>query len=360
MSAIVDNWTLQNVGELISEGFSPDDVGTIEVGDNAYDYAAVPACVIQTEALFDILTEIVLRDTLVVDGEYTYAWESAESPIMLLDQKGLLRRKRFRDFEDDFDDLRTYLANKMCVTESLRDAHAENVESWIEFGKAKDGYLSQLLWGGAGMVARSSTFGFPYSPHPLRRRLFSETRLFLDGRSPHEKVQSCIDENRLRLFKASTSDNQSYTLRVLLPPIPAQVINESNGPSELVRTAVQLRREYAPLRHWLTEAEDAVGKDDMQRTRKLYRVLTELTRKVDRELGTSVSDSSLSAGLGVISLSKDTYLGDLSIRATKVYSILNRLVLGASGESALKRLCRMFDTDGTVIERKLREHFSPH
>lgn len=359
MSAIIDNWTLQNIGEFISEGFSRHDLCVIEVGGNAHDETAISECIIQTEALFDVLTDIVLRETLVVDGEYAYTWESADSPIMILDQENLIRRKPFQNYVDDFEDLRTYLVDRMCVTASLKETHAENVASWNESGQAKDQYLSQLLWGGAGMVARSSTFGFPYSPHPLRRRLFLETGLFFDGGFPHQEVQSCIDENRLRLLKAGTSDSQSYSLRVLLPPIPVQVINESNSPSDLFKIAMQLRKDYAPLRGWLAEVEEAVGKDDMRRTRKLHRVLKEVTRKVDRELGTCGSDSTLSAGLGAISLSKDIYLGNLLIRATNVYSTLNRMVLGASGEVALKKLCRMFDADGTVIERKLREHFSP-
>ena len=358
INAIVDNWTLQNVGELISNGFSNDQASVVRVRDDTHSYDDVSECIVQTEALFDIMTEIVLRETLVVDGQFTYTWESADSPINPLDREGIIRKKPFTDFEDHYEPLRSYLADRMCVTDSLKLAHAENVRNWAESNQTTDPYLSAVLWGGAGMVARSSAFGFPYSPHPLRRRLFLETGLFLDGTSPQTKVEKFVEESRLRLLKAGTTDNELYALRVLLPPIPAQIINESDGPSNLVDTAIQLRAEYAPLRQWLSEVEDVAKMGDPVRAQKLDKVLREVTRKVDKTIGNGTTDATLSVSLGAIRLSKGLDIGNPLRRATKVYSTLNRMVFSESGNSALKKLCRHFDAKGTAVERKLTEHFS--
>lgn len=358
MNAIIDNWTLQTVRELLSDGFSNDDANVIQISNDTHNYANISHCIVQAEALFDILTEIVLRDTLVVDSGYTQTWESPNSPIMPLVRELILRRKPFCDFEDDFEELRSYLADSMCVTKSLKDSHAENVLSWAKSGKSVDPYLSAVMWGGAGMVARSSTFGFPYSPHPLRRRIFLETGLFLDDRSPHSRIQSSIDENRLRLIRSSVAENQLYSLRVVLPPIPSRVIDEANGPTNIIETAIQLRQEFAPLRTWLSEVEDAVGSDDLVRVRKLHKVLDEITRKVDNTIGVKKTDATLSVGLAAIRFSMGISLGRPLLKATKVYSILNQITFSSSGESALRKLCLMFGDNTAVVERKLREHFS--
>ena len=176
--AIVDNWSLQHISDLLANGISGSAVSVVNVSGNDHKYIDILEGAIQTEALFDLLTEIVLRDEIIIDSAFTDTWDLDNDSFDPLTRSGLLRKVPFLDNEEQFADFREFIVDRLCVTDSLRKAHADNVDCWSLSKETPDPYLASVLWGGAGMVARSWTFESPYCPHPLRRRLFESAKLF--------------------------------------------------------------------------------------------------------------------------------------------------------------------------------------
>lgn len=59
--------------------------------NDSYGYQPIPYAVIQIEALFDFITDIVLRDQVIVDEAFCYAWKDYNSPLVTLENAGLVR-----------------------------------------------------------------------------------------------------------------------------------------------------------------------------------------------------------------------------------------------------------------------------
>jgi len=152
---IIDNWSLQHVAELLGGGPSHNDASVIALCDGEHSYEEIPLASVQTEALFELLTQIVLKDELIVDAKFTGAWDSLDTPVLDLYRAKLLRPVPFSENEQYFAELRAHLVNRLCVTPSLRTAQTENEASWPATRRVAHPFLSSVLWGGAGMLARS-------------------------------------------------------------------------------------------------------------------------------------------------------------------------------------------------------------
>ena len=354
---IIDNWSLQNIDDLLTNGISSSDASIIHVCGDEHRYDAISEGVVQTESLFDLLTEIVLRDEIIVDAAFTETWDATNGSLQLLSRAGILRRVPFLDSETRFSELRQFLVERLCVTESLTNDHAENAKGWSLEKQTPNPYLSAVLWGGAGMLARSSTFDTSYCPHPLRRRFFMSAGLFLDGNSAYAKLNSVIDENRLRVAKKTSATDLLYSMNVVLPPIPIRIIEQSSTATDLIKVALQIRPEFEPVREWLKVTEDLVLKDDLESVRKQYELLEDVSANIDRILGDNVGETTLSVGIGFLKVS--TKIDPLRSLRNQfgLRSILNRMILGSSGRSALSKYCRLFGESGTGMEFRLREHF---
>ena len=354
---IIDNWSLQNVSELLLSGVSTDSASVICVSDDNHTYEDMPEIVIQTEALFELLTQIVLVDEILIDSKFAYTWESPDTPLLDLYRAKTLRGVRFTDQEDRFWELRNYIVDKLCVTSSLRHAHAENVSSYEASGAAANPYLSGLLWGGAGMLARSSYFRTPYCPQPQRRRLLIEAKILAGKPQAFDQLQSVIRSKRLDIAKGPTGDDSLFAMHAVLPPIPVQVINESSSSSRFIETALALRDEYQPLRDWLRDAETAVGEGDSRSMKKVLSTLNQIGTAGFADFfagdsGASISIDFSSVGF-TLPLNPAAALNSFGVRA-----MMNRLVLAESGQMALSRYCSLLGVAGTPIEHQLFEHFS--
>jgi hypothetical protein len=355
---LADNWSLQHVSDLLSSGISMSEASVIRICGDEHRYDDVSEGLVQTESLFDLLTEIVLRDEIIVDAAFCETWDTPSSSLHSLSRAGILRRVQFLDGEDKFSELRQFFVERLCVTESLTSDHAENVNGWSINKRTPNPYLSAVLWGGAGMVARSAAFDTSYSPHPLRRRFFMSAGLFLDGNSAYAKLNSVVDENRLRVAKRASATDLLYSMNVTLPPIPIRIIEQSETATDLINVALQLRSDFAPVREWLTATEDLILKDDFKAVRKKYAQLDDISANIDRILGNDVGKTTLSVGIGFLKLS--TKIAPLTAIRNRFgfRSILNSMILDSSGQAALKKYCRLFGVAGTATELNLQEHFS--
>ncbi|MCL1079080.1 hypothetical protein D5R81_14050 [Parashewanella spongiae] len=79
---ITDNWSLQDISDLLLNGMDETVVKEIVVDDRQHYYCDRLQACIQTEALFDFMTDVVLRDEIIVDQSFEHSWFSAQSPLI--------------------------------------------------------------------------------------------------------------------------------------------------------------------------------------------------------------------------------------------------------------------------------------
>ena len=355
-TTIIDNWSLQHVDQLLVDGASGDDVSVIGISGDEHRYDDIPEAIVQTEALFELLTQIVLKDEVLVDAKFTNTWDAQETPLLDLYRAKTVRPVPFTDQEQYFAELRSHLVDRLCVTSSLRNAQDENEKSWAAFRRADNPFLSAVLWGGAGMLARSFYFQTPYCPHPLRRRLMIEAGVLLDGPRAFDRLQNVIRTKRLDIVRGASSEDPLFALHAILPPIPVEVINESSSPSRFIETALGLREEYRPLRDWLREAEIAIDRGDLRSIQKMENTLDRIGTAglvdffaSDTGTSTSISFSNFNITIPInLTAARNTF----GVRA-----MMNRMVFSESGHSALSRYCRLLGLTGSPIEHQLFEHY---
>jgi len=357
---IVDNWSLQEISNLLNCGMDDDFTHLIEpnLGDGTHEYKEISAAIVRTEALFDFLTDIILRDQLLVEEQHVVAWKNEGSSLEAADQAGIIRAYPFRG-NFNLDGPRTEFVNRLCVTESLRAEHEENTEGWRLHKRTPNQYLSQTLWGGAGMLARSFVTEKGYTPHPVRRNFFQKAGLLLSSEDSLVHLNGKIKEKRALVSKAMHGGDELYSLYVNMMPLPIQVIQESSSSTDLVKTALQLRDEYQELRNWLGCYQTALNNDEFSEVAKYQEILHSISKYVDSKIGTVDSNSpTFTAGIGVL---KIAIKGD-PINAIKnqfgVRSMVNKLILSKSGTADLKKFLGFFDQKKTTVGLQVMNHFS--
>lgn len=179
-SVLCDNWSLQIVSELLTEGLDAGNSALLEASeDGQYGLIPVPSSVLAFEALFDLINDIVLRDQILVDDAYTYTWMSQNGPFTDLLKSSTIRLFPFRENASRIIEPRDAFVERLLLTPQLRNLHLENVASWDRNKSTPHRLESQILWGGAGILARSFAFDTPYTPHPVRKRFFSRAGIIL-------------------------------------------------------------------------------------------------------------------------------------------------------------------------------------
>lgn len=357
---IVDNWSLQDISSLLHFGMDDDVTHLIEpnVEQGTHEYKEISAAIIQTEALFDFLTDLILRDQLLVEEQHVDAWKKEGSPLEVADQAGVIRSYPFRgNFK--LDGPRNELVERLCVTESLRSEHEKNMEGWRLYRKTPNQYLSQILWGGAGMLARSFVTEQAYTPHPVRRMFFQKSGVVLRSEDSLVRLKSKIKEKRAAVYKAMNGGDEFYSLYVNMAPLPIQVIQESSTYASLITTALQLRDEYQELRNWLGCYQAAINNDDFSEVAKYQGILQSISKYVDSKIGiVNANAPTFTAGIGVL---KMAIKGD-PVNAIKnqfgVRSMVNKLILSKSGSADLKKYLGFFDQKKSAVGLKVIEHFS--
>ncbi|ELA9392410.1 hypothetical protein QTV37_004980, partial [Vibrio parahaemolyticus] len=75
-SVISDNWSLQYIGGLLTGGIDESESHYIAIDkeNDRYSYEDSLSAIINTEALFDLLTDIILRDQILVEENFISAW----------------------------------------------------------------------------------------------------------------------------------------------------------------------------------------------------------------------------------------------------------------------------------------------
>lgn len=355
-SVIADNWSLQDLSCLLQEGLPTDNAQALVLSGNGHRTTSLPSAIIALEGLFDLLTNIVLRDQILVDKAFTNTWDEDSYSDLLQGQ--IVKPVSFLDHEDRFSDTRAVIVERFLLTDSLREAHQRNVESYARTGQSHDPWLGQVVWGGAGMLARASTFNMPYSPHPVRRRFFELVGMALPATSAAANLTSFIDEQRATVRNAMRGQDRLHSLQLSIDPIPVMVIAESRSLSDLIPTALQLRSSFTGLRDWLGAYQIELDKDDFSAVKAQQQLLQSVNQFVTAQVGTSWADrATLSAGLNAVDLSVATEPINFMRNKFGVRSTINRLIFQPNGSAQLNKLLRLFGHENSRTGVAVMQHF---
>lgn len=356
---LIDNWSLQETAQLLRCGIEEGHAHVIEIDRklNRHLYKELPGAIPQLEAFFDLLGELVLRDQLLVDGEFTNVWDQDVPGLTSLKKEGIIHSYEFLADPERLAGPRDSLVKKLCVTPTLIDEHAENELGWRERREVRHGVLSSTLWGGAGMLARSHVYECPYSPHPLRRRLFESTGLIRSHSDSVRSLNAFVQDKRLAVFRRNNSSESKNFAFVKIPSIAVKIIELSESFEEIFRVAMQLRREMGDLRNWLGEFQGALDGEDNLRIIKCRDIYESVSRNVDRIIGAKNGGVDMSIGIGFLKFSlKDSpvsrVLNKFGVRAT-----INSLIIEKEGRAALRKFLKMLGHRDSALGVEIIEHF---
>ncbi len=358
-SLIIDNFLLQDIGACLSNGLTKESASELVINKSNDNHSAidVPYAGVQIEALLELLVNIVLRDSLIFDEDFTYTWAEHEDRFSGILKPGLARPLSFRIHEDKLKAPRQFVVDQLCITSSLREAQKRNVESWAAYKQADDPYLSNVIWGTAGMLSRSHVFEALYSAHPLRKRVMEQTILTTPGQDIVADVLEWMSAERLRIFQVKNQSAIKETAMIVLPPIVIDIIEESRDVKDLIPVAYQLRDKYAAMREWLKSIQTAVESEDPKKITKYKKTLDAVSKDIDQAVGsTNTGQISLNIGFGFPSLSismgtVDGVMKNFGMRAT-----LNNQIFTTRGEKSIKKLLRMFDEESSSLGFTVQEY----
>jgi hypothetical protein len=114
---------------------------------------------------------------------------------------------------------------------------------------------------------------------------------------------------------------------------------------------LQLRADFAPLRRWLAEFQQALDSDDNRSVSEREKLLHSVARHIDASCSASPSgDTTIQISLGFLKVTAqvgspvNSLLNRIGVRA-----MLNRLVLAPTGNAVLPKLRKLFGEEHSRI-----------
>jgi hypothetical protein len=338
---LMDNWTFQNAGELLHGEISDDLTKEIRcsVDGQQFQYVDVPQIAIQLESLFQVLHNIVLDDTCLVDEQAVNAWVGFPR-MAILRQERLVATKPFEQTQGEWKPLREEIEHQLCFCPDLVRLHRENVEEYARSHSAKDPLLSQVLWGGAGMLARAWHARVPFVLHPLREQLFKQAK-FLPRPSAWKELQNFVDFERLKIIERA--DSQGYFGCVDLPPVALQVIANSKRIDDVIPAAIRLRDSYAELRRWLEEMQQLLDVEDIPEIAKRKSLFEKVAKGIASACGQSQPGNS-GIEFGIIGIKIKTAIPQFADRLRNCFGVrsqISKLIDSPAGITGINQLVKM-------------------
>jgi len=341
---LVDNWTLQNAGEFLHDqhrGAVAQEISFTDSSDGVH-YRDVSQDTVALSCICQLIQHIVLDEVLVVEAALAESWSDLPW-IAQLARKGLIEARAFNEQADHWVRQREAIADELSAcSPTIRQRHEQNKQDYAASGRSGDPMLSQVLWGGAGMLARAQFARVPHAPPPRRERLLLRSRLGAAVGGAQEALVRFIDTQQVKLYASTGLDGVFGTLR--LPSIVVQVIQNASTASQLIPVAIQLRDQYGDLRGWLAEFQRALDAEDVTEVLARKKVLQSVSGNIDRLAGQH-RDGVTSIQLGVDFQPKASLniraLMDSAINRFGVHAQINRLVLTSPGRRAFEKLLRM-------------------
>lgn len=357
---VSDNWSLQDISNLFSRGMDDSNADEIIITEQTHVYNPVSFASIQTEALFDFLTDLVLRDEILVEEKFEHSWVNSNSPILKAKELGVVRSYPFLNDSFKLVAPRERILEHMCSTESLKLAHKENVDSWEKTNQVTHGLLSATMWGGAGMCARSFVYEKSYTPHPLRKRFFVNSGFMLPAGDALHQMTSFLNDEQMKVSKKIYGADSLYSLFVNMPAIPLRIIQEASSINQFVDLALELRDDFSKLREWLKQFQNALTDDDIKKINMYRKELDSVSQNVNAKIGLGASGKpvTMEAGVGIFKIATQSnpinaLKNQFGIRAT-----LNKLIFGSNGKPEIKKYIRMFEQSNTAVGYEIEKHFT--
>lgn len=357
---VADNWSLQDIKTLFTEGLEHDFAGEIVLKDESHSYRPISSAILQTEALFDFITDLILRDEILVEEKFTYSWEQVNSPILEAKRLGVVRAYPFLSEPKKIAGPRNRIVERICSTESLRKAHQKNVDGWNASKLTPDPLLSATLWGGAGMCARSFVYEKSYTPHPLRKRLFLNSGFMLPAADALHQLAAFLNDRKVSVTKKIYGNDTLFSSYINIPALPIRVIQESSSAGQMICTALQMRDDFQSLRDWLKIFQNAMSNEDTKTLLKYRRQLDSVSQYIDKKIGYGAASNpvTMEAGMGIFKIAMqgnplESIKNQFGIRAT-----LNKLIFGSAGRTEMKKYIRMFGEQGSEIGYEIERSFT--
>lgn len=339
---LIDSWTLQSAGTLLNHGQTGGDASELVLSDDRkrFKYARRSEDVVNARSLFQALDSLVFAETVCVDQDSAVTWADVEDFIPLV-KGGVIVARPFQPIREQWLPARERFVEELCICAPMRKLHRQNVARYKKSRENVDRFFSQLIWGGAGMLARAHALGIPYLSHPLRDSWFQNVGRLFGSASAQQRLREFVGEQRVHVLKRT--DHTGFLARLNLPPITVLAIQEAQSLSQVVAIAQQLRAEYAPLRRWLGEFQRALDASDTREILAHEKILQSVARHIDAtcsafpvgettlQIGTSWVKATLKSGDPINSLRNQ-----FGVRA-----MLNRLVLAPTGREAVRKLARL-------------------
>lgn len=358
---IADNWSLQAVSDLMAQGLDLDDnPGIAPLTDPGLPTKAIPQAAIDFEALFDLLTDVVLRDQILVDDRFHDAWFGRGDALSELARRSIVRPHGFLEHPERLEAPRTDFLGRLLLNEVIANEQAINEAAWKESGTTPHGFTSQLVWGGAGMLARAWVYASPYTPHPLRRRLFQRAGLCLPAPpTALGEFKAEVAKQRDTLYPTSVAEDGVFGIRVILPALPALILRDATSIGDVFVVASQMRDQLSELRAWLSQFQEAVSAGEFKAIAAERRRLKTLGRDVQRAIGKVPDDAStLTIGWGWFKLGAKIDVGRWMPRFDRVQTQVNNLAFAPSGSRELAKLLSFFGHQHSAVARRIIEHFA--
>ena len=325
-----------------------------------YERKHVSAAAIQVETLLQVINVIVLQDELLVDSEFVDTWDNEESPLRPLRNEHVVLAKPLLEARDEWLPTRDLVQEELCFSRKLSEDFAD---FRFKFKGDSDPVFSNLLWGTAGMIARSLFLKKPYLGHPSRGRVIQLSRLGAGRADAQQTLNRFIASERVKLFDRITSNHTTRATSLSLPPVALEVIAECHEINDLIPTALQLRDKYRGLREWTGEFQRALEIDPKE-SAKHKALLEAAAADIDNLFKTNWwSRLSFDITLSLTSLidvgkSITVPVGAMLQRMQKgsVRTAVSQLIRQPWDDTAIVRLLQMLGGDTPILQRKILTH----
>lgn len=351
-----DNWTFESLFDLYSGGldFSSSKELKINKETNSYDWTEVSTACVQIESLFHLINELVLREKIFYDQKFSAGWNSFESLDSL--DGSLLVSVDIPTNEPEVKDSRNEALKLLCATDLMKKHQEENLKGYRDNKQSPHEYFSQVVWGAAGNLGRSTFLGAHYVAHPIRASLLEQVPLFKPSADINSEVKEWIDEERVKVFTSLTPVGRMNNFQLILPPLVTEVIEASSSLSEIIPATIETREKYKKIREWIGEYQTALESENPTKISKFKKTLYNVGQDLEKmrkpgELGDT------KVGMSYISLSLPApKIPDLR-KFFGIRSALNKLLLSPKGEKALLKLLKWFGCEKGEELGTIRKYF---
>ncbi len=349
---LLDNWTLQEISHLSQLGLSNDSTGKLVI-DNKTDthhFEKLSHGFVQLQALFSFLQNLILRETIITDDRFVYVWDNSSS-LKQIESEGLIKIHAFQ--EEKLVEIRKAIVEQLCTTSSIKEIQRLNEEGWERNKIVIDSFMSQIIWGGSGMLARGHVYETFYLPHPLRGYAFQQSPIA--KRDAFTETLNFISTNQTKLLYFDYNSSEAIQARFSLPPLISTIIEESKDFEDLFNIALQLREQFSDLRIWLKQFQEALDTENTKEISKHTKTLKSVQKYIEDKYNPD-KFGKLDLSFDLLSLSPSISVG-APINKLKnkvgIRSTINDLILTKQGYSSVKKLLKLLGEERSVLGKKV-------